>query len=233
MRRPWWQLAPRVKHNQCIVLNSGGLDSLVVLAYVISLGYKPLSLFINHGHISNSKESTASKQIAKYYNCPHFVESINLNIWHDHDFMLNGSKAHNPFIPMRNFILFSIAASYCDTMGIPNLGIGWDGIEKNGKLYSNGWDTHSTFINMLRYAFNEGSRLNHVSGEQLNIISPLVNYTKSDTAKLGLSLDVPFELSWSCFSGKRRTPCGTCVKCISREALKPLGITNKFTTLKG
>ena len=55
------------------------------------------------------------------------------------------------------------------------------------------------------------------SGNQLQIEAPFVNMTKADVVKLGLELNVPYELTWSCYEGGDK-PCGVCGTCIDRQA---------------
>ena len=55
------------------------------------------------------------------------------------------------------------------------------------------------------------------SGHQLKIEAPFVHSTKADIVKIGLDLDVPYELTWSCYEGGDK-PCGKCGTCIDRAA---------------
>ena len=54
------------------------------------------------------------------------------------------------------------------------------------------------------------------SGHQLEIKAPFVEMTKADIIKIGLSLNVPYELTWSCYEGNEH-PCGSCGTCIDRQ----------------
>ena len=50
--------------------------------------------------------------------------------------------------------------------------------------------------------------------------------TKEEVVRTGLSLHVPYELTWSCYEGNE-TPCGTCGTCIDRmHAFEANGITD-------
>ena len=53
------------------------------------------------------------------------------------------------------------------------------------------------------------------SGKQVRIEAPFVNMNKADVIKTGLSLKVPYELTWSCYEGEEK-PCGVCGTCIDR-----------------
>ena len=53
------------------------------------------------------------------------------------------------------------------------------------------------------------------SGHQLKVEAPFVNLTKADVVKKGLELNVPYELTWSCYEGGEK-PCGKCGTCIDR-----------------
>ena len=70
-------------------------------------------------------------------------------------------------------------------------------------------DCSEVFKNAMNQAIYEGS------GRQLRVEAPFVNLTKADVVKKGLELNVPYELTWSCYEGGEK-PCGKCGTCIDR-----------------
>lgn len=54
------------------------------------------------------------------------------------------------------------------------------------------------------------------SGRQLQIEAPFVGMSKAEVVKTGLELNVPYEMTWSCYEGNDK-PCGKCGTCIDRE----------------
>ena len=59
---------------------------------------------------------------------------------------------------------------------------------------------------------------------KIHVKRPLINLNKAQVVKLGLSIDVPYNLTWSCYLGKDRQ-CGKCGTCIDRKnAFKENGI---------
>ena len=70
------------------------------------------------------------------------------------------------------------------------------------------------------------------SGKQLWIEAPFVNWTKAQVVKKGLELNVPYELTWSCYEGGE-TPCGVCGTCVDRrEAFRLNGVEDPALTKK-
>ena len=67
-------------------------------------------------------------------------------------------------------------------------------------------------------AFNKVIRLGTKSGleNKLKLEFPLINKTKRRIIALGLSLKVPFGLTWSCYKGAD-LPCMRCDSCILRS----------------
>ena len=59
---------------------------------------------------------------------------------------------------------------------------------------------------------------------QLKVEAPFVSSTKAEVVKTGLELNVPYELTWSCYEGGEK-PCGVCGTCIDRaEAFRLNGV---------
>ena len=51
-----------------------------------------------------------------------------------------------------------------------------------------------------------------VEGDPIEVRTPLLDLTKADIVRLGVSVNAPLELTWSCYRGDER-PCGTCDAC--------------------
>lgn len=49
----------------------------------------------------------------------------------------------------------------------------------------------------------------------IQMIAPLINVDKVDAVRIGLELDVPFELTWSCHNNIDEA-CGECSNCQAR-----------------
>ena len=58
------------------------------------------------------------------------------------------------------------------------------------------------------------------------IAAPFVNKTKTDICKIGHTLNVPWEQTWSCYKGEL-WHCGKCGTCVERkEAFEEAGLTD-------
>jgi 7-cyano-7-deazaguanine synthase len=50
----------------------------------------------------------------------------------------------------------------------------------------------------------------------LRLLASFVDLTKSDIVRIGDSLSVPFQNTWSCYKGQD-VHCGTCGTCVERK----------------
>jgi len=50
----------------------------------------------------------------------------------------------------------------------------------------------------------------------IQIVAPLIEMKKSEIVRLGLELNSPFQLTWSCYE-REDIPCGECDSCIRRR----------------
>jgi 7-cyano-7-deazaguanine synthase len=108
-----------------LCLSSGGIDSLVLQAHLKAQGFTPYSLFIDYGQPARERERASAEKIAEYYDGKFYMEHMRLDVWDE----LPVQSA-----PVRNAVLFSIAAAYCDTLNIPRIGLAWEQKRKGLKI---------------------------------------------------------------------------------------------------
>ena len=53
--------------------------------------------------------------------------------------------------------------------------------------------------------------------EKIRLVAPFICQKKSDVVKVGLELNAPYHLTWSCYEGGE-IPCGKCATCRDRAA---------------
>jgi 7-cyano-7-deazaguanine synthase in queuosine biosynthesis/Fe-S-cluster containining protein len=92
-----------------LCLNSGGIDSLVLQAYLQAQGFTPYSLFIDYGQPARERERTAAQNIAAHYGGKFYAERVTLELWKEPPFFQNAALHR---------IFRSIAKAYCDTLSI-------------------------------------------------------------------------------------------------------------------
>lgn len=124
------------------------------------------------------------------------------------------SEAPNTFVPGRNIIMLSVAASLAYKHDCDVIVGGWHWDDSSGYP-----DCRITFINAMANAISWGL------GRDVDVYAPLINMTKKDIIMFAHDLGLPIELTWSCYQpiveGDKFSPCGVCDSCIIRDtALK-------------
>jgi len=112
------------------------------------------------------------------------------------------------YVPARNTIFLSIAASYAEAIRADAIFIGAHFEDSSGYP-----DCRKAYLE----AFNRVIKIGTKRGleKRLELKFPLINKAKKDIIMLGHSLGVPFQYTWSCYRGARR-PCGKCDSCVLR-----------------
>ncbi len=208
--------------KKAIVLLSGGLDSTTALYQAKSEGYEVYALTFLYGQ-KHDKELECAKNIAiKAGAKAHKIINIPLNSWDGcsltdtkmeiEDGDINRTDIPDTYVPARNMVFLSIAASYADAMEITDIFIGVSEVDYSGYI-----DCRETFIKAMENAINEGTVLGVEQGKHITIHAPFMHMTKADEIKLGVSLGVDYGDTWSCYRGGDE-PCGTCDSCLLRAA---------------
>jgi len=211
---------------RALVLFSGGIDSTTCLAMAVEKygNENVTALSVTYGQ-KHSKEICSAKKIADYYK----VELITLDLARIFSFsscsLLEGSSEEIPlesyaeqlektggtpvstYVPFRNGLFLSSAASIALSRNCSVIYYGAHSDDAAGSAYP---DCSTEFNDAINRAIYIGS------GEQLRVEAPFVELNKADIIKKGLSLNVPYELTWSCYVGSDK-PCGKCGTCIDRQ----------------
>lgn len=123
------------------------------------------------------------------------------------------------YIPMRNSIFYSFAASYAEEVGAGLIVGGHN--RDDAKIFL---DVRSDFFRSLQRAFSAASTT--LRKNRVRISRPLKDRSKPQVIRMAASIGVPLELTWSCHRSGR-DHCWECDGCLSRErAFKSAGIAD-------
>ena len=167
--------------------------------------------------------------IMQFSNCPllaNSTEEIRHESYADqieHD----GEGMVRTYVPFRNgLLLSSVAAIAMSLVESENYDIGYVFLgahadDAAGEAYA---DCSSKFTDAMNKAIKIGTY------DKVEVMAPFVDITKKDIVNIGLSLGVPYELTWSCYEGGEKA-CGTCGTCIDRiEAFKANGAVDSIVS---
>ena len=63
-------------------------------------------------------------------------------------------------------------------------------------------------------------------GFEVVVMKPFIDKTKANIVEVGMKLEVPYHLTYSCYNGEEK-PCGKCATCIDRaEAIAKAGFSD-------
>ncbi|MDA4121324.1 MAG: 7-cyano-7-deazaguanine synthase [Thaumarchaeota archaeon] len=113
------------------------------------------------------------------------------------------------YIPLRNSIFYSFAASYAEEVRADFL-VG--GHNKDDRAVFR--DTSPRFFSGLERSFRAGSKI--LSARKTRILLPLAGKTKGQVVSLASRTGVPLELTWSCHR-EGGDHCWECAGCAMRE----------------
>ncbi|MGQ1946682.1 7-cyano-7-deazaguanine synthase QueC [Geofilum sp. OHC36d9] len=217
--------------KKAVILLSGGLDSAVALWLARSEGFEPHTLSFNYGqrHDKEIKGAAILAQKAGVQN--HRLVSINIGQWggssltdknmNVEDGDISRTDIPVTYVPARNMVFLSVAASYAEAIGAQDIFIGVSEVDYSGYV-----DCRASFINAMQTAINQGTVMGAEKGLPITIHAPFIHKTKTEEILLGQKLGVPFENTWSCYRGGDE-PCGTCDSCLLRaEAFRKAGMAD-------
>ena len=215
--------------KSCIVLFSGGLDSSTVLEHAISKKYNCVALTIDYSQ-RHSFEIKASEAYLSNRDIKH--EKFKIDLTQIGGSALTDSSIDVPvietqgipvtYVPARNTIFLSIASAFCERHGVTDIFIGINQID-----YSGYPDCRPEYIHAFEKMINLGTK-SGTENKNIKIHSPLVNMTKSQIIKYGLSLGIDYSKTVSCYNANEiGESCGKCDSCrFRRNGFLTLGVND-------
>lgn len=211
--------------NKAIVLFSGGLDSTTCLALAVEkYGNKNvIALSMSYGQ-KHEKELQCAERLVSYYgvklvkyDLSKIFEQSNCSLLkmsgsdvpaesYAEQISKTDGKPVTTYVPYRNGLFLSVAASLALIYECEVIYYGAHRDDAAGDAYP---DCSEEFNTLIGGAIYEGS------GHQVRVEAPFINKTKADIVATGLRLNVPYEMTWSCYNGGD-VPCGKCGTCIDR-----------------
>ena len=207
--------------KKAIVLLSGGLDSTTALYLAKSEGFDELyALTFLYGQ-KHDKELQSARMIAKKAEVKeHKIVSLLLNQWNgcaltDPDMEVEDGDLHRQdipatYVPARNMVFLSVAASWADALNITDIFIGVSEVDYSGYV-----DCREEFVRSMEATINLGTVLGAEKKQRIRIHAPFMHMTKAEEIKLGQKLGVDYSLTWTCYRGGEH-PCGVCDSCLLR-----------------
>jgi 7-cyano-7-deazaguanine synthase len=206
--------------KKAIVLLSGGLDSITVLALAKSQGYRCYALSFDYGQRHNA-ELIAAAQIAKDYQVEdHKVIPLGLGaiggsaLTDSHIAVPHTLSAGIPvtYVPARNTIFLSFALGWAEVLKLHDIFIGVNAVD-----YSGYPDCRPEFIAAFETLANLATKAG-VEGQAFSIHTPLIHLSKAQIIGQGTLLGVDYGRTVSCYSADSEgRACGECDACRLRK----------------
>ena len=202
--------------KKAIILLSGGLDSITVLALAKQQGFDCYALSFDYGQRHNA-ELIAASEIAKTYQVIDY-KTIKLGLSSIGGSALTDQNIQVPdkleegipvtYVPARNTIFLAFALGWAEVLKITEIFIGVNAVD-----YSGYPDCRPEFINAFQQLANLATKAG-VEGEHFTIHTPLINLSKAEIIKLGVGLGVNYAMTVSCYSANSQgRACRVCDAC--------------------
>lgn len=207
-----------------VVLLSGGLDSYTAAAVAVRDGFSISALSINYGQ-RHVRELAAARAVARAVGAVRHLEldidltriggsaltSPAIEVPKDQPF--NPAVIPATYVPARNTIFLSLALGWAEVLEAADIFIGVNALD-----YSGYPDCRPEFIRAFEQMARLATRAG-VAGRPLTIHTPLLHLSKAEIIRLGLSLELDYGLTHSCYDPRPDGgPCGRCDSCRLRAA---------------
>jgi 7-cyano-7-deazaguanine synthase len=204
---------------RAVLCLSGGMDSCVCAA-LAARDYDVFAVHFSYGQRTEARELRSAQDVARIVGVKELLHlkidlfrriggsaltdaSIAVPVAGEEATI--GSEVPVTYVPFRNAHFLSAAVSWAEVLGAETVFIG--AVEQDSSGYP---DCRPAYYD----AFNQLIKMGTKDG-QIRVKTPLIEMRKSEIVRLGVELDAPFHVSWSCYSGETKA-CGVCESCVLR-----------------
>lgn len=210
--------------KKAVVLLSGGLDSATCVAIAQNIGFDVYGLSFRYGQRDNH-EFEAAEAVAKALNIKrHVIIDIDLRAFGGSALTSNvevpkGRSSIDmdyeipvTYVPARNTIFLSFALAFAETLNSNDIFIGVNSLD-----YSGYPDCRPEYIDAFQKMAHLATKIGVEGNNKVKINTPLMDMTKTEIIKKGMSLGVDYSITTSCYDpGQDHLACGQCDSCFIR-----------------
>jgi 7-cyano-7-deazaguanine synthase len=206
---------------RAVLLLSGGLDSYTAGAIARADGYELYALTVRYGQV-HVREVAAARDVARALAASRHVQiDVQLASFGGSalvgdgdvpkDRPIDAQEIPSTYVPARNTVFLSLAMAWAEVLGAEAIVIGVNALDYSG--YPDCRPEYlRAFEQLARLATKAG-----VNGRPLRILAPLIDLSKADIIRRGISLGLDYGLTHSCYDpAPDGAPCGRCDSCVLR-----------------
>ncbi len=223
--------------TRAVVCLSGGMDSAVCAA-LAARDCDAYALHFSYGQRTEERELRSARGVAKTLGFKDFLH-LKIDIFRhiggsaltDASIAVPNAPEHEPignsvpvtYVPFRNAHFLSAAVSWAEVLDAKTIFIG--AVEQDSSGYPDCRPAYyEAFQQLIRTGTKEGD---------IKVATPLIHMRKKEIIALGLELNAPFNLTWSCYSGAEKA-CGVCDSCVLRlRAFHEAGLSDPIPYAAG
>jgi 7-cyano-7-deazaguanine synthase len=197
-----------------VLLLSGGLDSTVAATSACQTGEAVLALTFDYKQRAAEREIEAAAAIARQLGIKHkvielpWLAEVSRSALTDRSQKLPHGTDHSGeecaaavWVPNRNALFIHAGAAVAEGIGADRVVAGFN-LDEAQHFPDNSGD----FLERINRTLLVSTK------RQIRAVSPTVYLTKTEIVGLGLELDAPLGLIWSCYDNGPKM-CGLCTSC--------------------
>lgn len=180
-------------HRTAVVLMSGGIDSTACARLLMNKGFLVRGFYIDYGQSARREEAIAVRSIARYLRLTLMRCKVEARTF-----------GKGEIVGRNAFFVFAGLMYSGMQDGILAMGL------HAGTPY---YDCSAGFIRRI------STLVRDYTAGRIELVFPFQSWSKADVAAYSSDQRIPLNLTYSCEVGGR-SPCGRCLSCLDRKALK-------------